>query len=116
MYNKFNTYEEALLPAILDTMQFMRDYNDNNGYTNIMFMSVEKFNELNAYYQEYLDGEITSAQVIEVYNQNKNLIKGNWSSIREGTDGKFYYLVYPKSLNTYETSETIPLPIEVDND
>lgn len=112
MYNKFNSYEEALLPAILDTMQFMRDYNDNNGYTHFMFESVEKFNELDAIYQEYLDGNKTDAEILQIYDQNKDLIKGKWADIQEGTDGKFYFQVYLKSLNTYETVQTPPFQEE----
>lgn len=111
-YNQFNTYNEALLPAILDTMQFMRDYNDDNGYTDSMFGTLEKYQELDAKYQQYLDGTITSSDVLQAYDANKELIRGKWSIIQEGVDGKFYYVVYPGSLNSYTTVIDPEFPVE----
>jgi len=111
MYNVFDTYEDALLAAILDTMQFMRDYNDNNGYTHKMFTSIDKFNELNNLYQEYLDGNKTDAEVLEIYTQNIH-IKGKWDAIQETLDNKFVYEVYENSLYSYNTIKNPSLPEE----
>lgn len=110
LYNKFDTYEEALVPAILDTMQWIRDKNDNNGYTASVFSSVTKFQELDAFYQEYLDGNKTTSEVLTIYAVNKDEIDGKWADIVEGTDNKFYYLTYSGSLNTYNTVTNPPFP------
>lgn len=112
MYNEFNSYEEALLPAILDSLQYIRDYNDNNGYTESMFYSVAKFQELDGFYQEYLDGNKTDAEALTIYAANKDLIQGKWDEIREGINGKFYYLVYSNGQfnSNYTTIENPVFP------
>lgn len=93
-YNVFTTYEEGLIFAIIDTMQFMRDHDDGNGYTISMFGSSEKYEELDSFYQEYLDGNKTDAEILQIYDLNKDLFGGKWASIKERLDGKWVYPVY----------------------
>lgn len=112
LYNQFNTYQEALIPAILDTMQWIRDKNDDNGYTQSVFGSVEKFQELDNFYQDYLDGNKTNEEVLTIYSQNVSMVAGRWANIKEGLDGKFYYPIYENSLHTYTTIENPPFPVE----
>jgi hypothetical protein len=92
--NVFNTYDEGVLPAILDTMKAMRVYNDENGYTSFMFGSLEKYHELDSYYQQYLDGEIGDQDVLNIYHQNKDFIRGRWDELKERLDSKWAYKVF----------------------
>jgi hypothetical protein len=112
MFNEFDNHDDALLAVILDTMQFMKDYDDDGSWTNSMFKDVRIFSALKSFYQQFLDGDKSRDEVIQEYSNYKDQIKGRWDSIKTGTNGKFYYLVYSGSLNSYTTNSNPPLPIE----
>lgn len=115
LYNQFNTYQEGLLPAILDTMEWLRNkkVTDESGrYIPSITGTNNPHDEIDAHYQSYLDGNITEAEVLTLYGQYQAQMHGKWADLREAPDGKFYYETYPYSLNTYTTVSTNPFLIE----
>jgi hypothetical protein len=90
----FATEEDAIFAAIISTMEAMRIYDDKNGYTSFMFGSLEKYNELDGYYQQWLDGQITRQDVFDIYYQNKDFIRGKWAESRQMLDGRWTLRIF----------------------